>query len=184
MLLTAPIRHHILAHSNHADAAALARLADRGPIDLTAAHPAADAGQALLLEQLTLDIVGRIAQDADHLELLTALDLGSVLVVPLAGRTSILGTITLARPPARPLYPRPTSPCPRTWPGGPPPPSSTPTEPTIPPTRTNPLAAARVRRTLSRRLPWRSIWLKKAPPASGTTSATARAPARPPRVPR
>ena len=125
------IRHHILAHSNPADAA-LARLADRGPIDLTAAHPAADAGQALLLEQLTLDIVGRIAQDADRLELLTALDLGSVLVVPLAGRTSILGTITLARPPARPLYPRPTSPCPRTWPGGPPPPSSTPTEPTIP----------------------------------------------------
>ena len=89
MLLTAPIRHHILAHSNHADAAALARLADRGPIDLTAAHPAADAGQALLLEQLTPDIVGRIAQDADHLELLTALDLGSVLVVPLADRTRI-----------------------------------------------------------------------------------------------
>jgi GAF domain-containing protein len=49
-----------------------------------------------LLEQLTPDIAGRIAQDADHLELLTALDLGSVLVVPLAGRTRILGTITLA----------------------------------------------------------------------------------------
>lgn len=90
------IRHHILAHSNPADAATLARLADRGPIDLAAAHPAADADQALLLEQLTPDIVGRIAQAADHLELLTALDLGSVLVVPLAGRTRILGTITLA----------------------------------------------------------------------------------------
>ena len=49
-----------------------------------------------MLEQLTPDIVGRIAQDADYLELLTALDLGSVLVVPLAGRTRILGTITLA----------------------------------------------------------------------------------------
>jgi pimeloyl-ACP methyl ester carboxylesterase len=40
--------------------------ADRGPIDLTAAHPTADADQALLLEQLTPDIVGRIAQDADR----------------------------------------------------------------------------------------------------------------------
>jgi hypothetical protein len=49
-----------------------------------------------LLEQLTPDVVGRIAQDADYLELLTALDLGSVLVVPLAGRTRILGTITVA----------------------------------------------------------------------------------------
>jgi hypothetical protein len=84
------------------------------------------------------------------------------------------------QPPARPLHPRPTSPWPRTWPGGPPPPSSTPTEPTIPTHPHQPLAAARVRRTMSRRLPWRSIWLKKAPPASATTSATAQAPARPP----
>jgi GAF domain-containing protein len=50
----------------------------------------------MLLEQLTLDILGRIAQDPGHLELLTALNLGSAMVVPLAGRTRILGTITLA----------------------------------------------------------------------------------------
>ena len=41
-------------------------------------------------------MLGRIAQDADHLELLTALDVGSAMVVPLAGRTRILGTIILA----------------------------------------------------------------------------------------
>ena len=99
------IRHHTVAHSTPADAAALARLADRGPIDLTGAHLTPDADQSLLLEQLTPDVVGRIAQDADHLELLIALDLGSAMVVPLAGRTRILGTITFGQPPTRPLHP-------------------------------------------------------------------------------
>lgn len=70
------IRHHTVAHSDPADAD--------------------QAGQALLLQQLTPTILGRIAQGADHLELLTALNLGSVMIVPLAGRTRILGSITFA----------------------------------------------------------------------------------------
>jgi GAF domain-containing protein len=128
------VRHHTVAHSDPADAGLLARLADRGPIDLTGAHPTGapeQAGQAMLLEQLTPDILGRIAQDPGHLELLTALNLGSAVVVPLAGRTRILGSITFAsHQPGR--YTRRTSRWPRTWPGGPPPPSNTPTVPTIP----------------------------------------------------
>jgi GAF domain-containing protein len=93
------VRHHTVAYSDPADAGLLARLADRGPIDLTGAHPTGapeQAGQAMLLEQLTPDILGRIAQDPGHLELLTALNLGSAVVVPLAGRTRILGSITFA----------------------------------------------------------------------------------------
>jgi hypothetical protein len=92
-------RHHTIAHSDPADASVLARLTDRGPIDLTGAHPAANAGQAdqaLLVDQLDPVLLHRIARDADHLELLTALNIGSAMVVPLAGRTCILGTITLA----------------------------------------------------------------------------------------
>jgi GAF domain-containing protein len=93
------IRQHTIAHSDPADAPVLARLTDRGPIDLTGAHPAAHAGQAdqaLLVDQLDPALLHRIARDADHLELLTALNIGSAMVVPLTGRTRILGTITLA----------------------------------------------------------------------------------------
>jgi GAF domain-containing protein len=93
------IRHHTGAHADPVEAGLLARLADHGPIDLTGADPTAapgQAGQAMLLEQLTPDILGRVAQDPGHLELLTALNLGSAMVVPLAGRTRILGTITFA----------------------------------------------------------------------------------------
>jgi len=93
------IHHHTIAHSDPADAELQARLAKRHRIDLTGAHPAAEAdraGQALLLDQLTRASLHRIARDADHLELLTALDIGSGMVVPLVGRTRILGTITLA----------------------------------------------------------------------------------------
>ena len=93
------IRHHTVAHSDPADAGVLTRLADHGPIDLTGAHPTAapePAGQAMLLEELSPDILGRIAQDPGHLELLTALNLGSAMVVPLAGRTRILGSVTVA----------------------------------------------------------------------------------------
>jgi GAF domain-containing protein len=92
-------RHHTIAHSDPADAEVLARLTDREPLDLTGAHLVAHAeqpGQApLLLDQLGQAALGRIAQDAD-LELLTALNLGSAMVVPLPGRTRILGTITFA----------------------------------------------------------------------------------------
>jgi GAF domain-containing protein len=91
-------RHHTIAHSDPADAPVLARLTDRGPIDLTGAHPAAaeQADQALLVDQLDPALLHRIARDTDHLELLTALNIGSAMVVPLTGRTRILGTITLA----------------------------------------------------------------------------------------
>lgn len=91
-------RHHTIAHSDPADAPVLARLTDRGPIDLTGVHPAAaeQADQPLLVDQLDPALLHRIARDADHLELLTALNIGSAMVVPLTGRTRILGTITLA----------------------------------------------------------------------------------------
>ena len=92
-------RHHIVAHSDPADAATLAQLTGRGPIDLTGTDPAAaaeEAPQPLLVDQLDPAILHRIAQDTDHLELLTALNIGSAMVVPLAGRIRILGTITLA----------------------------------------------------------------------------------------
>ena len=93
-------RHHTIAHSDPADAEVLARLTDREPLDLTGAHLVAHAeqpGQApLLLDQLDQAVLGRIARDADHLELLTALNLGSAMVVPLPGRTRMLGTITFA----------------------------------------------------------------------------------------
>jgi GAF domain-containing protein len=91
-------RHHTVAHSDPADAEVLAWLTDRGPIDLASAAPAAaeQADQPLLVDQLDSASLHRIAQDADHLELLTALNIGSVMVVPLAGRTRILGTITFA----------------------------------------------------------------------------------------
>jgi len=88
--------HHTMAHSDPADAEVLARLTDGEPLDLTGAHPTPEADQALMLAQLTTDMLGRIAQDADHLELLTALNLGSAMVVPLPGRTRMLGTITFA----------------------------------------------------------------------------------------
>ena len=52
--------------------------------------------QALLVDQLDPAVLHQIARDADHLELLTALNIGSAMVVPLTGRTRILGTITLA----------------------------------------------------------------------------------------
>jgi GAF domain-containing protein len=91
-------RHHTVAHSDPADAATLARLTDRGPINLTGDNPAAadQADQPLLLDEPSPATLHRIAKDADHLELLTALNIGSAMVVPVAGRTRILGTITLA----------------------------------------------------------------------------------------
>ncbi|HET8788228.1 MAG TPA: GAF domain-containing protein, partial [Actinomycetes bacterium] len=93
-------RHHTIAHSDPADAEVLARLTDREPLDLTGAHLVAHAeqpGQApLLLDQLDQAVLGRSARDADYLELLTALNLGSAMVVPLPGRTRMLGTITFA----------------------------------------------------------------------------------------
>jgi GAF domain-containing protein len=91
-------RHHTIAHSDPADSPVLARLSGLGPIDLAGA-PAAGAappGRALLLEQPTPADLGRLARDADHLELLTALDIGSALVAPLPGRTRVLGSITFA----------------------------------------------------------------------------------------
>ena len=93
-----PSPHH--RPQRPADAEVLARLTDREPLDLTGAHLVAHAeqpGQApLLLDQLDQAALGRIARDADHLELLTALNLGSAMVVPLPGRTRMLGTITFA----------------------------------------------------------------------------------------
>jgi GAF domain-containing protein len=90
--------HHTVAHSDPADAATLASLTNRGPIDLTGAAPATakQADQPLLMDHLEPAILHQIAKDAAHLELLTALRIGSAMVVPLAGRTRILGTITLA----------------------------------------------------------------------------------------
>jgi GAF domain-containing protein len=91
-------RHHTVAHSDPADAPVLASLADRGPIDLTGADPAAaePAGQATLVDQPDPASLHRIARDANHRQLLTDLRIGSAMVVPLAGRTRVLGTITLA----------------------------------------------------------------------------------------
>ena len=91
-------RHHTIAHSDPADTPVLARLSGLGPIDLAGA-PAAGAGppgRALLLERPTPADLGRLSRDADHLELLTALDIGSALVAPLPGRTRVLGSITFA----------------------------------------------------------------------------------------
>lgn len=48
----------------------------------------------MLVDQLGPAVLHQIAEGADHLELLTALRIGSAMVVPLAGRTRILGTIT------------------------------------------------------------------------------------------
>ena len=90
-------RHHTVAHSDPADAPVLASLTDRGPIDLSSAAPAAaaqEAHQPLLVDQLDPALLHQIARDADHLELLTALHIGAAMVVPLAGRTRILGAIT------------------------------------------------------------------------------------------
>lgn len=90
-------RHHTIAHSDPADAATLASLTDRGPIDLASADPATEqADQPLLVDQLDPAVLHQIAKDADHLELLTTLSIGSAMVVPLAGRTRILGAITFA----------------------------------------------------------------------------------------
>jgi GAF domain-containing protein len=93
-------RHHTIAYSDPVDAEALARLTEQEPLDLTGAHLVAHPDQPgqtpLLLDQLDQAVLRRIAQDAHHLERLTALNLGSAMVVPLPGRTRMLGTITFA----------------------------------------------------------------------------------------
>lgn len=54
------------------------------------------AGQPVLVRRVTPDTLAQIAQDADHLELLRALELRSAILVPLTARARTIGAVTLA----------------------------------------------------------------------------------------
>ncbi len=52
-------------------------------------------GVAQLIESFPNDLLATVAQDAEHLAILRTLDIQSVLVVPLAAKDRVLGTLTL-----------------------------------------------------------------------------------------
>lgn len=82
-----------------ADAGALAEPTERHPADLAVLDPAVAAGlagQPMLLDQVTEATLAGLAHQAEHLEARTALKIGSAMVTPLAGRSRMLGSSTLA----------------------------------------------------------------------------------------
>ncbi|HKP14739.1 MAG TPA: PAS domain-containing protein [Gemmatimonadaceae bacterium] len=73
-------------------------LTDRYPIDLSPAsgmYSVLRTAKPVLVPAITDEMLKRLAQDAEHLELLRALKLSSLIIVPLIARGVTLGALTL-----------------------------------------------------------------------------------------
>jgi PAS domain S-box-containing protein len=92
------LREIVLAHVDPAKERILHELRRRYGVARNDAHPATRvlrSGKAVLIEEMTEDILAASAFDDEHLELYHQLDLLSYLVVPLVAHGRPLGTISL-----------------------------------------------------------------------------------------
>jgi signal transduction histidine kinase len=86
----------------HADDEKLRMAADfwrRYPIDLASSHPIAEvmrSGRSLVVPEISDALLAAVAKDAEHLQFLRGLGLGSWALVPLVARGRTLGAITFA----------------------------------------------------------------------------------------
>jgi PAS domain S-box-containing protein len=93
------LRRLVTSHSDPARVAAAEDVASRYPARLGASHGAghvATTGESELLPEVTDAILRETARNEEHLGLLRALKLVSLMCVPLLARGRILGAITLA----------------------------------------------------------------------------------------
>jgi serine phosphatase RsbU (regulator of sigma subunit) len=92
------LRNVVIAHRNPAREADAKRLLEGYPLrpDVPVGAPqVVRTGAAEFLPSISRDVLERVALDAEHLELIEALDLGSAIIVPLTARGRILGAMTL-----------------------------------------------------------------------------------------
>jgi PAS domain S-box-containing protein len=92
------LRQMVISHRDPAREELLRELRRRYPPDTNEAHPVSvvlRSAAPLLIEDARLDALERAAVDAEHLSLYHALEAVSYIVVPLAARGRLLGTISL-----------------------------------------------------------------------------------------
>ena len=93
------VRRLVVEHVNPDKVRAAMDLFERYPADVTAAggpRRVLITGQAELYPEITPQMLAAVAADDEHLELMKAFRLASILIVPLKVRGHVLGTITLA----------------------------------------------------------------------------------------
>ena len=87
-----------LAHRDRERQALMAEMLDRFP-PVLGGHvigAAVASGEPLLVEEVSPDILARIAHDPEHMDILRRLDLGSLIVVPMKSHGAIMGAIALS----------------------------------------------------------------------------------------
>jgi PAS domain S-box-containing protein len=101
------IRRVASTHADPAGAELLRQVEERYPVRWEdAATPARviRSGQPALISDVLPSYLEQVAQDAEHLEILRALDFRSILSVPLLGRDRVLGALSFAAAASRRRY--------------------------------------------------------------------------------
>jgi PAS domain S-box-containing protein len=99
------VHHAAVAHSDPAMVALARELQRRYPTDLDdpVIEHLLSSREPMHVPELTSEMLAQTARDAEHLELLLSLDIGSYVAVPLVAGEVSVGTMLLASGPQRPL---------------------------------------------------------------------------------
>jgi PAS domain S-box-containing protein len=94
------IRGAVAAAGEESAREALEQVRREHPIDAQGPHPVAQvlrSGNAMLLEEMSPDVLREFAQSDEHYELMMQLNYRSAIVVPLTTRSRLLGALSLLR---------------------------------------------------------------------------------------